>query len=100
MSRKKENQGFICENCGETILPLTNGSYRNHCPFCLHSKHVDRQCGDRLNDCHGLMEPIEIIYSSKKGYMIIHRCLKCQDIKRNKAAADTIQPDHLLQLIK
>ncbi|MBA3237248.1 MAG: RNHCP domain-containing protein [Parachlamydiaceae bacterium] len=25
-------------------MPLRNGSYRNHCPFCLSSLHVDDIC--------------------------------------------------------
>ena len=41
MSRKSENTGFICAYCGADAKPLTNGSYRNHCPLCLHSLHVD-----------------------------------------------------------
>lgn len=99
MSRKKENQGFICENCGEAVSPLTNGSYRNHCPHCLYSKHVDNKCGDRLNKCHGIMAPINIDYSGKKGYMIVHQCQRCHEIKRNKVAIDTVMPDNLLQFI-
>ena len=58
MSRRKENSQFLCEQCGRHVLPLSNGSYRNHCPFCLFSKHVDILPGDRASDCGGLMEPV------------------------------------------
>ena len=37
MSRNTENRGFCCEHCQQMVLPVTNGSYRNHCPFCLRS---------------------------------------------------------------
>lgn len=93
MSRREENTGFTCENCGRKVLPLNNGSYRNHCPFCLYSRHVDGKPGDRREHCGGLMKPVGIRYKSGKGYQIIHRCLKCGGISANKIAEDTLQPD-------
>jgi hypothetical protein len=95
MSRKTENTGFICENCGRAVLPLNNGGYRNHCPFCLFSKHVDVAPGDRLASCGGLMAPVGLQYRAGKGYQIIHRCLACGMERVNKAAADTPQPDDI-----
>ena len=95
MSRKDENTGFICENCGKLVLPLNNGSYRNHCPFCLYSKHIDKLPGDRRAQCHGLMRPLGLRYKPGKGYQIIHRCLRCGAERANKAAMDTVQPDDI-----
>ena len=100
MGRKTENLGFQCEKCGLEVLPVTNGSYRNHCPRCLYSKHVDVLPGDRASDCGGLMEPIGVHYHSKKGYQIIHRCLRCGVEQLNRAALDTVQPDNLDIIIK
>lgn len=100
MSRRQENAGFCCENCGAMVLPLTNGSYRNHCPFCLYSKHVDCLPGDRSHDCHGLMEPVDLIYRPKKGYQLVHVCLRCGARKVNKVAVDTVQPDNLVQWLQ
>ncbi|WP_353893083.1 RNHCP domain-containing protein [Proteinivorax hydrogeniformans] len=99
MSRKIENTGFLCENCSEIVLQLTNGSYRNHCPFCLFSKHVDENPGDRKSQCNALMQPICITYNPKKGYQITHRCTVCGKEQKNKAAQDTVQPDDLNQLM-
>lgn len=99
MSRKKENASFICEKCGKEIQPLTNGSYRNHCPFCLYSKHLDDKPGDRLSKCRGIMKPIGLDYSAKKGYQIIHQCLNCKKTQKNKVAQDTIQEDNIIQLM-
>ena len=93
MSRKNENTNFVCVNCSKTVIALTNGSYRNHCPFCLYSLHVDKNIGDRQNSCLGLMEPREIVYNSKKGYQIIHVCRKCNTRRLNKIAEDTVMPD-------
>ena len=91
--RQTENTGFTCANCYADVLPLTNGSYRNHCPVCLHSLHVDIKPGDRLCDCHGLMKPISVIHNSKKGWQIIHQCLICREKQTNRIATDTLQSD-------
>jgi len=95
MSRTRENTGFTCDHCGKHVLPLTNGSYRNHCPFCLYSKHVDRLPGDRAQSCDGLMAPVGIHYNSQKGYQIVHRCLRCGEESMCKTARDTVQPDDM-----
>jgi len=36
----KIDENFICENCGKEVSKL-GYTCRNHCPSCLHSKHVD-----------------------------------------------------------
>ena len=100
MGRKDENKGFICEHCGQRVLPTTNGSYRNHCPFCLYSKHMDIKPGDRQCQCHGLMKPAGLKYHTKKGFQIIYECLKCGKKKVNKVADFTVQPDNTAELIK
>jgi len=94
VSRKTENTGFTCAYCGAEVKPLTNGSYRNHCPHCLYSLHVDILPGDRDNHCRGLMKPIGIRYHSKKGWQIVHRCQSCGAEKVNRAAVGTAQPDN------
>lgn len=100
MSRKDENTGFICVNCGKRVMPLTNGSYRNHCPFCLYSIHVDRRPGDRASGCGGLMEPAGLVYNSRKGWQLVHRCLKCGAVARNRIAENTVMPDNAEALAK
>lgn len=81
------DEEFICENCGKKVEPLKY-SCRNHCPSCLYSKHVDINPGDREENCHGLLEPVGIEISNRKGYVIIHKCKKCGQIRKNKAAKD------------
>lgn len=93
MSHKSENVSFLCENCGREVLPVTNGSYRNHCPFCLCSKHVDELPGDRASLCGGIMDAVGIRYHSAKGWQLIHRCRKCGAEVRNMVAESTVQPD-------
>lgn len=87
MGFKKLDSGFQCSNCGKSVLPLGYTS-RNHCPYCLCSIHVDNEPGDRNNDCKGLMVPIDIEYNGKKGYIIVHKCTRCGQIKKNKSATD------------
>lgn len=98
MTQLSQNTGFVCVHCTHTILPLTNGSYRNHCPFCLYSLHLDIHPGDRLNGCQGLMRPIGLVYKSKKGLQIRHRCIKCGHEKVCLVATDTVQPDNYRSL--
>ena len=81
------DEEFICEHCGKEVKPL-GYSCRNHCNYCLYSKHVDINPGDRKETCHGLLEPIGIEIDSKKGYVIIYKCKKCGQIRKNKAAKD------------
>lgn len=81
------DEEFICENCGKKVEKL-GYSCRNHCNYCLYSKHVDINPGDRKEQCHGLLEPIGIETNSKKGYVIIYKCQKCGQIRKNKAAED------------
>ena len=83
----KIDEDFICENCGSKVSKL-GYTCRNHCPVCLYSKHVDINPGDRQEECHGLLEPIGLEMSNKKGYVIIFKCKKCGAIRKNKAAED------------
>ena len=80
---------FICEYCGKPVEPLENGSYRNHCPLCLWSKHVDKDGpGDRESLCQGLMKPTGVDYDGKKGWMIVHECVRCGKRITNRTAPD------------
>ena len=91
----KRDESFICENCGSKVEKLGYTS-RDHCPNCLCSKHVDKMPGDRQEECHGLLKPIKVELNSKKGYVIIYKCEKCGEIRKNKAAED----DNIDLLIK
>jgi len=83
----KNDEGFICAYCGKEVQPLGYTS-RNHCPYCLHSLHLDINPGDRACNCGGIMSPIGIEISPKKGYVIIHKCDKCNLVRKNKSAND------------
>jgi formylmethanofuran dehydrogenase subunit E len=96
----KNDSGFICANCGKEVLPMGTSS-RNHCPFCLCSLHVDVNPGDRANECGGLMRPIRTEPDARRGFIIIHKCDKCGEIRRNRAALNAKdQPDNRSLLIR
>ncbi len=82
------NEGFECEKCGKSN-PKAAKTCRNHCRFCLFSKHVDLEVpGDRQSSCQGLMEPVAITSDSKKGFQIVHSCTLCGKKIYNKTAED------------
>ena len=83
-----KNDSFICQNCGAKNSPAYR-TCRNHCKQCLFSLHVDAEVpGDRASDCLNLMKPAEIGQDGKKGFFVVHQCLKCEKQIRNKLADD------------
>lgn len=81
-----KDENFVCENCKRNVTKL-NYTARDHCPYCLYSKHVDINPGDRLNACMGMLVPIDI-EKFKDTYKIIYKCEKCGMIHKNIAAND------------
>ena len=80
------DEEFICENCNKLVKKLEYTS-RDHCPYCLYSKHVDINPGDRANNCKGLLVPYQI-EKFKNTYKIIYKCSKCNIIHKNIVAND------------
>lgn len=82
----KNDNEFICEHCGKKVEKL-NYTTRDHCPYCLYSKHVDINPGDRANECKGLLKPIGI-EKFKDTYKILYKCEKCHQEHKNIIAND------------
>ena len=80
------DENFVCENCGKKVEKLYYTA-RDHCPFCLYSKHVDILPGDRQNTCLGLLEPTGI-EKFKDTYKIIYKCTVCHQMHKNIMARD------------
>jgi hypothetical protein len=93
MGRREQNTAFTCTHCGRMVEPCTNGSYRNHCPHCLWSQHVDVRPGDRASDCGGQMRPVGLTRPRGKDLAIVHECVRCGHRGRNQVARDTRMPD-------
>ena len=83
----KNDSGFICQNCGAEVPPLSYSS-RDHCNICLCSLHVDENPGDRNNGCGGLLIPVSSEPDAKKGFIINYKCKKCGRRVRCRAASD------------
>jgi len=93
----KLDEQFICENCKQKIEKLKYTT-RDHCNYCLYSKHVDINPGDRQNQCKGLLRPIGI-EKFKNTYKIIYKCEKCNKIHKNIMANDD-NMDLIIELSK
>ncbi|MFZ2620500.1 MAG: RNHCP domain-containing protein [Alphaproteobacteria bacterium] len=94
-------QNFACITCGQSAVAQGHAGtkHRNHCPFCLTSKHVDDAIsGDRASSCQATMRPVALTFkqlgNDKYGkprvgdVMIVHACTGCGKISINRIAAD------------
>lgn len=93
--------GFHCVNClfyVSTDPVIAGVQNRNHCPYCLWSRHLDLfEAGDRLSVCKAKMQPVGLsIKQTRKKYglaslgelLLIHRCVECGKVSMNRIAAD------------
>ena len=83
-------ESFKCRHCRAFVGPtITGGRHRNHCPLCLHSRHVDgKRPGDRASECGSLMAPVARFDRPDGEAMLVHRCLGCGFERPNRLAAD------------
>ncbi len=90
MASQPQSDAFTCGHCQRYVGPLPSGGHnRNHCPFCLYSRHVDAErSGDRASACKGLMEPIGVFERPNGEEVIVHRCVKCGFERFNRVGAD------------
>lgn len=91
---------FRCANCKQMVfLTSVMGTvHRNHCPYCLHSLHVDTKPGNRASTCHARMEPVCLAckhngfdkYGNERGgdIMLVHSCTGCGTVNINRIAGD------------
>lgn len=94
--RREHNAGgFKCSHCKQFVV-INNSmgtANRNHCNWCLWSKHIDESKGDRRATCNGGMKPIGLTFKHE-GYgrvgelMLVHLCSGCQKISINRIARD------------
>jgi len=92
---------FVCLSCGtfvsvaEAVSGVRN---RNHCPYCLSSRHLDQfEPGDRLSACKARMRPVGLTFkqiakkyagNSQGELMLVHVCEGCGKVSINRIAAD------------
>ena len=103
---------FKCFVCDKAIPCVKDSGtkHRNHCCFCLWSKHVDfKKSGDRKSTCQTKMKPIGLTFKhegkdkygkAKQGeIMLIHYCLGCAKVSINRIAGDD-DPEMILKIFK
>jgi DNA-directed RNA polymerase subunit RPC12/RpoP len=100
-AREKRENGFKCSHCSGSVpfSEFIGTEHRNHCPFCLWSKHVDlEKSGDRKSKCQAAMSAVGLTFKkegrdkygqARQGeIMIIHRCTRCGKVSINRIAGD------------
>lgn len=92
--------GFWCMGCHQYVpaaAMFSGVQNRNHCPYCLRSRHLDLfEAGDRLAACKAVMKPVGLtVKKTAKKYgpvqgelMLIHLCVECGKLSINRIAAD------------
>ena len=100
---------FKCVHCRNHVSAdnlLSGVQNRNHCPYCLWSRHLDLyESGDRLAACKSPMKPVGLsLKKTKKKYgkdqgelMLVHLCEECGKVSVNRIAADDIA-DHIYEI--
>lgn len=88
-TRRHERGAFRCIHCKSHVNPDPYGSdHRNHCPYCLWSRHVDDEIGDRRSPCAQGMEPIAVSSRGDGEWTLIHKCTGCGQLRVNRIAGD------------
>src|SRR5512139_2755149 len=100
-ARERSFGDFRCLACGYLVSaqPVVSGVHnRNHCPYCLWSRHLDLyEAGDRLAACKAGMRPVGLtLKRSRDKYggqaagelMLVHQCSECGKLSINRIAAD------------
>jgi len=102
---------FTCLHCHNFVsaeAALSGVHNRNHCPYCLSSRHLDLfEAGDRLSACKARMRPAALtLKRSHRKYtrpgdgelMLVHVCEECGKISINRIAADD-DDEQLMRLV-
>ncbi|MFB7865759.1 MULTISPECIES: RNHCP domain-containing protein [unclassified Streptomyces] len=82
---------FTCAWCGLTVSAAADGGLRDHCPSCLHSLHVTDHVEGGATDCHGRMSPIAIAVLRTGDWMLVHRCVRCDELTSHPVRSDDNQ---------
>ncbi|MFI6576995.1 RNHCP domain-containing protein [Nocardiopsis sp. NPDC050513] len=79
---------FTCVRCGLTVSAVgPDGDPRDHCPSCLSSRHVVDQTGGAAR-CGGRMAPISVAVQRGGAWLLVHRCVVCDEMSEGPVAAD------------
>ncbi|MEU3597702.1 RNHCP domain-containing protein [Streptomyces sp. NPDC006798] len=80
---------FTCVRCGLTVGALDpEGSVRNHCPSCLHSRHLDDHVDGGPSECRARMSPISVAVPRAGDWTVVHRCTRCGELATGPVSPD------------
>jgi DNA-directed RNA polymerase subunit RPC12/RpoP len=112
ISGMNKDANFECIHCKKQVSEISSlgTKYRNHCPYCLWSKHADLYApGDRLARCNSAMRPIGLTFKQERldkfgkfvqgEIMIIHSILIDGTIVINRIAGDD-DPNVILKIFE
>lgn len=88
------NSAFSCSWCGRTVSADDgegDGARRHHCPSCLQSRHVLDPADGGSSDCRGRMSPIAVAVPRTGGWVVIHRCVRCDELTSHPTRTDDNQ---------
>jgi hypothetical protein len=86
---QQRQTNFVCKHCGAFVSYEAPGTHnRNHCPYCLYSRHVDIARGDRRSKCGGMMKPVGVVKRKNGEELIVHQCRGCAFVSKNRIAGD------------
>ncbi len=99
---------MVCHNFVSAEAALSGVRHRNHCPYCLASRHLDLfEAGDRLSACKSIMRPVALtlkktakkyLSSGQGELMLVHVCDGCGKASINRIAADD-DPATVLEML-
>lgn len=92
------DEAFVCMYCHKAVPPHGRTA-RDHCPWCLRSRHVDDIPGDRASTCEGRMDPFEVDIANRD-ITIRYQCTRCRAEKRCRAVLDGEVPDDWDALVR
>ncbi|MEU3396144.1 RNHCP domain-containing protein [Streptomyces filamentosus] len=80
---------FTCVWCGLTVhARAAGGQRRDHCPSCLHSRHVHDHVEGGPSTCGARMSPISIAVLRTGDWTVVHRCVRCDELTSSPVAED------------
>ena len=91
------DEAFVCMFCKKEVPPHGRTA-RDHCPWCLRSRHVDVVPGDRASTCGGRLDPYEVQMSGHD-VIIRYACTRCDHQHDVRAVLDGEPPDDWAALV-
>ncbi|MEU8521645.1 RNHCP domain-containing protein [Streptomyces sp. NBC_01216] len=88
-SVSRSTSTFTCVRCGLDVAFLGPDRVpRDHCPSCLHSRHVQDHVEGGPSGCRSRMAPISIAVLRTGDWAVVHRCARCDELTSSPVRAD------------